>query len=257
MAKSYLELLEESLPPPTNKNYAGWKNYALTAIERGLVLRKIVSKFICVDNAKILDVGCGEGGISIAFGRGGKTEVYSIDIELSRIYKSKVRAREEKTSINFLLADALNLPFRKGAFNIVICNDVIEHVPKPEQLVNEIRRILRNGGFLYLCAPNSLSPFLIIRDAHYNLFGVSLMSHKIGKCYVTKIRKISEKYDVYGPFNYWLLKAILGDMFRIFDCYYEQQSRVEKILRIIPGIILRFVYPVIPVSCEKLEEPKV
>ena len=255
MAKSYLELLEESLPPPTNKNYEGWKHYGLTAIERGLVLRKIISKFICIDNTRILDVGCGEGGISIAFGRGGKTKVYSIDIEPARVYKSKVRARDEKVKIDFLVADGQNLPFKTGAFDVIICNDVIEHVSKPRQLLKEMYRNLRTGGFLYLCAPNGISIPLIIRDGHYGLFGVSLMPYQIGKYYVTKIRKISEEYDVYGPFNYWLLRGRLGDMFRVVDCYYEQQSRLGKLLKSIPDIILRFVYPTINVVCEKLEAP--
>jgi len=115
---------------------------------------------------------------------------------------------KEQAPINFLIADGLNLPFKLGTFDIVICNDVIEHVPKPQQLAKEMYRSLRNGGFLYLSVPNGISPYSIIHDQHYDLFSLSLMPYRIGKYYLTKIRNINEEYDVYGPFNYWLLKRI-------------------------------------------------
>jgi 2-polyprenyl-3-methyl-5-hydroxy-6-metoxy-1,4-benzoquinol methylase len=252
MTKSYLELLEETLPSPAHKNYKAWKQYALTAITRGLILRKIISKFVNVESARVLDVGCGDGGISIAFCKQGKTEMYGIDINPMGVYKSKVRAKEEEATINFLIADGLNLPFKLGAFDVVICNDVMEHVPKPRQLAKEVYRSLKNGGFLYLSVPNGISPDSIIHDAHYGLFVVSLMPHRIGKFYLTKIRKISEVYDVYGPFNYWLLRMILKGMFRIVDCYHEQPSKVEGLVRNLPDSVLRFVYPTITLICEKI-----
>lgn len=251
MEKSYLELLEESLAHERDiRKYEGYKRYALSAIKRGFVIQKIISKFIRVENARVLDVGCGDGGISIAFGKK-KSEVYSLDINRYKVYKSIARAKEEKTKINFLIASALNLPFKKGAFDIVICNDVIEHVPKPRQLVKEMCKSLRTGGYLYLEAPNAISPYPVISDGHYGLFGVSLLPHKIGEYYVTKIRKVSKVYDVYGPFNYWSIRGMLKDGFRLIDCYHEQQSRLGKLLRKIPNIVLRFIYPCINLVCEK------
>jgi SAM-dependent methyltransferase len=261
MAKSYLELLKESLPSPTHKNYKMWKQYALDAIKRGLLVRKIISKFIHADGIRVLDVGCGEGGISIAFSKEGKNDVYSIDINPTRVKKSKARAREEKAMINLLIADGLSLPFKLGTFDIIICNDVIEHVPKPQQLAKEVHRSLRNGGFLYLSAPNGISPYSIIHDLHYGLFGLSLMPYGIGKYYLTKIRKINEEYDVYGPFNYWLLKGILRNMFNIVECYHDYYSSkvegsLQSLVKSLPDIVLRFVAPTLTLSCEKSGSPK-
>jgi 2-polyprenyl-3-methyl-5-hydroxy-6-metoxy-1,4-benzoquinol methylase len=252
MTKSYLELLEDSLAHARgHKNYENWKRYALNAIDRGLVIKKIIAKFVHVDDAKVLDVGCGDGGISIAFGREKNSEIYSFDINRYKVYKSIARAKEEKTSINFLIADGLHLPFKPGSFDIAICNDVIEHVPHPQQLVKETHGSLRTGGFLYVCVPNAISPYPIIRDGHYRLFGVSLLPHKVGEYYVTKIRKVSRVYDVYGPFNYWLIRGILKDMFRLVDCYHEQQSRLGRLIKVIPNVVLRFLYPCINIICEK------
>ncbi len=67
MAKKYIELLEEELPPPKHKMYVMWRQYALNAIKKGRLLKRILSKFTSLNNIRILDVWCGKGGISIAF----------------------------------------------------------------------------------------------------------------------------------------------------------------------------------------------
>ncbi|MEM3546195.1 MAG: class I SAM-dependent methyltransferase [Candidatus Bathyarchaeia archaeon] len=102
-------------------------------------------------------------GVSIAFAKG-KTEVCAVDIDYTRIKRSKVRALEEGTEVNFLVADGLHLPFRSSVFDVVICNDLIEHVPEPRHLIDEITRVMKGQGLLYLSAPNRLSPYQIIHD---------------------------------------------------------------------------------------------
>lgn len=226
----------------------------MTGIERGFVLKKTISRFVNVEGSTILDVGSGNGGISIAFGKHKNTRVFGIDLDTNRAKTSKIGAEEKKATANFFVADGLNLPFKTSFFDLIICNDVIEHVQKPQQLLKELHRCLRNGGFLYLCAPNGLSPYSIFQDAHYGLFGLSLMSHRLGKFYVTKIRKINESYDVYGPFTYWRLRVLLGSMYTVVDCYNEQNehpNRVKRLTRYLPDIFLRLFFPVIPLLCER------
>ncbi len=45
------------------------------------------------------------------------------------------------------------LPFEDGAFDTVVLSDVLEHLPKPWQLVSEIRRILAPGGHAFVNVP--------------------------------------------------------------------------------------------------------
>ena len=216
-----------------------------------MALKKLISNYVPITGSKILDVGSGNGGISIAFGKQRKTQVFGIDIELNRVKTSKIGTEEQNATADFLFASGQNLPFKRSFFDIVICNDVIEHVTKPRLLLKELHRSLRIGGVLYLCAPNGLSPFSILRDSHYGLFGLSLMPHRIGRFYVTKIRKASEEYDIFGPFNYWLLKQLLGSKFKIFDCFREQPIRFRDWLRFLPDMVLRIFFPVIVLSCKK------
>lgn len=50
-------------------------------------------------------------------------------------------------------ADAARLPFRDGIFTRVECDAVLEHVPKPERVMEEIERVLAPGGYAHLVTP--------------------------------------------------------------------------------------------------------
>jgi SAM-dependent methyltransferase len=50
--------------------------------------------------------------------------------------------------------DAQRLGFKDHSFQVVTCFEVIEHIPKPDLLLSEIRRILKPDGVLFLTSPN-------------------------------------------------------------------------------------------------------
>lgn len=52
-----------------------------------------------------------------------------------------------------VIADAQDLPFLDGTLDGVICSEVLEHLPKPNQTVKEISRILKRGGYAYISMP--------------------------------------------------------------------------------------------------------
>ena len=56
-----------------------------------------------------------------------------------------------------------SLPFEENIFDLVIHQDVIEHVLKPYQFINEQQRVLKSGGFLLFGTPNLLRPANIIK----------------------------------------------------------------------------------------------
>jgi SAM-dependent methyltransferase len=49
--------------------------------------------------------------------------------------------------------DGQNLPFTDNLFDTIICIDVIEHVPNPQQMIQELVRVLKPGGILILSTP--------------------------------------------------------------------------------------------------------
>lgn len=52
------------------------------------------------------------------------------------------------------MASVTALPFATGAFDVVLCNHVIEHVPGPGAVVTELARVLRPGGLAIIGVPN-------------------------------------------------------------------------------------------------------
>ena len=51
------------------------------------------------------------------------------------------------------VCDITQIPVQDGAFDAVICTEVLEHVPEPIPTLAELARVLRPGGALYLTAP--------------------------------------------------------------------------------------------------------
>jgi SAM-dependent methyltransferase len=52
------------------------------------------------------------------------------------------------------VADLKSLPLRDGAFDAVFCSQVLEHERRPEALLHELGRVLRDGGAFVLTAPH-------------------------------------------------------------------------------------------------------
>ena len=89
----------------------------------------------------VLDCGCGNKPYAALFERT-RTRLIGVDIEQS----SRSRA-------DVLMAREGSLPFRRDSFEGALCTQVIEHVPDPHGLLEEVWRVLKPGGLLLLTAP--------------------------------------------------------------------------------------------------------
>jgi len=54
-----------------------------------------------------------------------------------------------------IVAEATHIPFNNDAFDDVMCMEVLEHLPEPENAIKEIKRILKEDGLLYVTVPMS------------------------------------------------------------------------------------------------------
>lgn len=104
-----------------------------------------------VPGLTILDAGCGEGHLIEVLERIAPDHA-CVGIDATPIALSKAKIRCPKAV--FHEADLRQMPFEDGTFDIVVCTDVIEHVPETEQALLEFRRVLKNGGRLILTFPN-------------------------------------------------------------------------------------------------------
>ncbi len=75
--------------------------------------------------------------------------------------------------------DGMALPFREGAFDTVLCNEVLEHVPEPALLMVEAARVLRPGGVLLLTTPQTWGLHLEPHDFYrYTKYGLRHLAEK-------------------------------------------------------------------------------
>ncbi len=75
-------------------------------------------------------------------------------------------------------------PFR-SRFDIVTCNDVIEHVLDPLHAIRNVADMLVPGGLAYFEIPNARFPGSIAEDIHFHFFGITLLDHEEAKEYFT------------------------------------------------------------------------
>ncbi len=109
----------------------------------------------------ILDVGCGDGRNLIYFLRN-NFEVFGVDqnaASIAEVKKKSLQLAPGNPQENFVVANAEVLPFKDGAFDVVVCNAVL-HFAKDEnhfdQMVRSIWRVLKPGGFLFVRLASSI-----------------------------------------------------------------------------------------------------
>lgn len=115
-------------------------------------IHEITRKFKKYQVKKILDLGCGSGWLTIFISKYG-FDITGIDIAKPAIELGKIWAKEDNANVNFLVGDILNLPFKDGTFDAIVCNSVLEHLrlDQAEVLIKKVHAILKDGGFFFGC----------------------------------------------------------------------------------------------------------
>ena len=100
-------------------------------------------------NKIALDAGCGGGRNTIALAKLGCSEVVGIDIGEDGLSDAKERASGLR-NVKFINSSLLNIPFSEEEFDLVWCAGVLHHTINPEKVLDELIRVTKKGGYLYL-----------------------------------------------------------------------------------------------------------
>lgn len=120
---------------------------------------KIIQQHVKLKDQIILDLGCGVGEYVRAFSREGGIAI-GCDIEPSRVFEAREKSiQQENSKLTYLVAEGEKLPFLDNSLDIVVMNEVIEHVTNDQITLREISRVLRYEGYCIIFAPNKLFPF--------------------------------------------------------------------------------------------------
>lgn len=130
------------------------------------------------NDARILDVGCALGGFLNYMETKGYFNTFGID--MIKAYVDK--ANKE----NIKLGNVYNIPFEDNSFDLVILDQVLEHLANPRLAMKEIRRVLDKGGLCLIAVPDASryndKYFWIMREhiQHFNLTSVKLLAEVSG-----------------------------------------------------------------------------
>lgn len=168
-----------------------------------------VSKLVEPVEGPILDLGCHSGTFtSVVLAKAKTRQVYGIDISPSAIKLATKRIPYGE----FKVADASKLPFEDNFFEAVYCLEMLEHVDDPIMVLEEIKRVLKRGGKLFVLVPSDNKLFKIIwflwtmyyphwRHAHVQSYNKEVLE-KVIKQLGFKILKVK-------TFNLGMLKLIV------------------------------------------------
>jgi SAM-dependent methyltransferase len=124
---------------------------------------------------RVVDVGCSAGLILASVTSDGGSAT-GVDIDEPGLAK----AREQFPETSFVRADSEQLPFRPRSVDVLLCNQVYEHVVSSERLFDEIKRVLAPSGVAYLGLGNRRR----LVEPHYGLPFLSWLPNSLADRYV-------------------------------------------------------------------------
>jgi SAM-dependent methyltransferase len=162
----------------------------------------------------VVDVGCGLGGVCVAAGELG-AEVIAIDCDPGLVEHTAERMRGVPARAFRGVACRADegIPLPDGTASVVVCTEVLEHVPEPARFLAELARIGRPGARYLISVPDPASEALMrfLADpayfefpGHINVFGHGQLDRLIADAGLMVERRPS-----YPNNFYWAVHALL------------------------------------------------
>lgn len=133
-----------------------WKEHFVEAVDE--MLEFLEPEGVSVAGCEVLDIGCGDGIISLGLlRRAHAARVVGCDLfEVDRPFLAETCIEHgeapigEDDPIRFIVSDPVGLPFEDRSFDLATAWSVFEHVADPRPLLREVHRVLRPNGVLFI-----------------------------------------------------------------------------------------------------------
>ena len=103
---------------------------------------------------RIVDVGCGGGILAEAMAAKG-AQVTGIDLSEKPLKVAMIHGEEVGSAVDYRLISAEDLAAQTpGAFDVVTCMEMLEHVPEPPSTVQACARLVKPGGHVFFSTIN-------------------------------------------------------------------------------------------------------
>ncbi len=121
---------------------------------------------------RVLEIGCGDGGNLVPFAQRG-CEVTGVDLSPSRIDTARQCFADLGLQGTFLAADIFTVKELERQFDLIICHDVLEHIPDKQTFVENMVKYARPGGVAFMSFPAWQMPF----GGHQQICRGKVLSH--------------------------------------------------------------------------------
>lgn len=180
-----------------------------------------------VENRKVLDAGCGTGVLSAHLLEKGAT-VISVDFSASALTIFKKAMTSRCLPANILQTDVTCLPFDNNAFDIILATDLIEHLHRPQEFLNEVHRVLKKRGRLLLTTDNAWFTIINGLSAKSQAVLNQLKQLNLKSAYWNFLAKTkyfslledSRHVQIYSPLDLTRILKRTGFVIEKFDSYF-------------------------------------
>ncbi len=134
-----------------------------------------------VSGKNVLEIGCAARGGAAILAETAK-KVTAIDISEDQV--KWVRAHYPRSNITYLVGDIQAIPFPDRSFEAITCLDVIEHVPEYRKALQQMFRVLKDNGVLFLTTPNknrNAGKSVIDNEFHFHEFTLEELKNMAGE----------------------------------------------------------------------------
>jgi SAM-dependent methyltransferase len=128
----------------------------------GRLVREILADG-AVQGAKILEVGAGSGRDTLGLVRAGAIG-FVLDYSPASLALVREQAARQGLTVHVVQADALAMPFRDGAFDVVFHQGLLEHFRDPQPLLRENARVTRRAGRVVVDVPQTVHPYTAMKN---------------------------------------------------------------------------------------------
>lgn len=261
------QLFEERIKENLRKYYLielglpDWERRAEKRIKEDLTfflerIKKLEGYVGSLEGKRTLSVGSGWGGFVVAASKAGANAV-GVEPDVEEIAISKLRAKvRDVESAEFIVSVGEHLPFKDNSFDFIECVTVLEHVKEPQKVIEEMIRVVKKGGFVYILIPNYLYPL----EQHYKIHWIPMLPKPLAKIFLrlrgrpsnfidginyitpSKLVKTLKRYDIEindmtPPVNYQITKrkslkgnliSTLGKVFDVFGIKPTAEMLIQK-----------------------------
>ncbi len=105
-----------------------------------------------IETAWCVDFGCGPGDIPLRLSRARpEWRVVGADASEAMLRHAQREGRKQARRIHWTLCDGKSSPFATAGFDVVFSNSILHHLPDPVPFWREVKRVIKPGGFVFLC----------------------------------------------------------------------------------------------------------